>query len=204
MGYYTIKDIADELGITKQAVRYYIAKLPVNLIPNKTNGTYQVSAEARSFIKDSYNKSNRKDTRKVTGKEQGGFTGNKADELLVELLKNQNKTIEKLQTLLDQQQQLSAQDKLFQKEVKKQISLSVTGNTSEAFYPKDIISSLEKDKEELIDQAYTLESRIDKLERELKTQQQINADLSEKNEELEESYEELSNRNFFDRILNRQ
>jgi len=204
MGYYTIKDIADELGITKQAVRYYIAKLPVNLIPNKTNGTYQVSAEARSFIKDSYNKSNRKDTRKVAGKEQDGFTGNKADELLVELLKNQNKTIEKLQTLLDQQQQLSAQDKLFQKEVKKQISLSVTENTSEAFYPKDIISSLEKDKEELIDQAYTLESCIDKLERELKTQQQINADLSEKNEELEESYEELSNRNFFDRILNRQ
>jgi len=37
----TIKELADELGITKQAVRRYFEQLPIELVPTKKGGSYK-------------------------------------------------------------------------------------------------------------------------------------------------------------------
>jgi len=52
----TIKELADELGITKQAVRRYFEQLPIELVPTKKGGSYKINLEAQRFIRDKVNR----------------------------------------------------------------------------------------------------------------------------------------------------
>lgn len=107
MEYVTIKEVADELGVTKQAIRHYFAKLPTNLAPTKKDGTYLLSLETKDFIASEIQSNRHKVAVKKTSKQ---LTAKASENLLVELVQNQNKTIQKLQILLDQQQQLAVRD----------------------------------------------------------------------------------------------
>jgi len=120
----TIKDLADELGITKQAVRRYFEQLPSELVPTKKGGSYQINAKAQDFIRD---KVNRVDTKldSQVGINKDSFSVNidtnvdSENELIKfqkefiqdknEQIKSLKEQINKLHMLLDQQQQLTLQ-----------------------------------------------------------------------------------------------
>ena len=96
----TLKELADELGVSKQAVRKHFDKLPPTLVPTKENGKYLLSLEIQNFISS---KVSTVDTTKVS------TVDTLKDELISEKnnqitdLRKQNNDLRKL---LDQQQQL--------------------------------------------------------------------------------------------------
>lgn len=96
----TLKELADELGVSKQAVRKHFDKLPPTLVPTKENGKYLLSLEIQNFISS---KVSTFDTTKVS------TVDTLKDELISEKnsqitdLRKQNNDLRKL---LDQQQQL--------------------------------------------------------------------------------------------------
>lgn len=102
----TIKELAEDLGVSKQAIRKYFNKLPTELTPKLIGGKYVISIKAQEFIKNSINQINAVDTE----------VGSSVDSILLSELKEKNKQINYLQTtietqqkLLDQQQQLTLQ-----------------------------------------------------------------------------------------------
>lgn len=100
----TLKELADELGVSKQAVRKYFDKLPPTLVPTKENGKYLLSLEIQNFISS---KVSTVDTTKVSTVDT--LVDTLKDELISEKnsqitdLRKQNNDLRKL---LDQQQQL--------------------------------------------------------------------------------------------------
>lgn len=103
----TIKELADELGITKQAVRKHLSKLPTTLSVTKTNRVHTLNDDVQAFVKLQVTEV----TDKVTSNQNNEVTVLK-DSIILDLkqdkddLKNQ---ISELQRLLDQQQQLTLQ-----------------------------------------------------------------------------------------------
>ncbi|NTK43157.1 HTH domain-containing protein, partial [Enterococcus faecium] len=102
----TIKELAEELGISKQAIRKHFDKLPTKLTPKLIDGKYVISTKAQEFIRNSINQTNEVDAE----------VDSSVDSVLVKELKEKNKQIEHLQNiietqqkLLDQQQQLTLQ-----------------------------------------------------------------------------------------------
>ena len=100
----TLKELADELGVSKQAVRKHFDKLPPTLVPTKENGKYLLSLEIQNFISS---KVSTVDTTKVS------TVDTLVDTLKDELISEKNSQITDLRkqnndvrTLLDQQQQL--------------------------------------------------------------------------------------------------
>lgn len=120
---FTIKELADELGITKQAVRRYFDQLPTELIPTKKNGSYYINAKAQGFIRDRVNRTNtnidsQRDTKIDSGVDTSVDSQNEKNfaEFQKEFIQDRNEQIKslkeqvnKLHTLLDQQQQLTLQ-----------------------------------------------------------------------------------------------
>ena len=122
----TIKELADKLGISKQAVRRYFDQLPPSLIPIKKGGTYRINPDAQAFIA---NKISRVDTNidSKLGTNKNNIdtkldthvdTSQKEEIQLLqkEVIADKNeqinslkKQVERLHTLLDQQQQLTLQ-----------------------------------------------------------------------------------------------
>ena len=50
---FTVRELAEELGISKQAVHKKINQLPTELTPKKVDGAYQLTHEIANFIRDS-------------------------------------------------------------------------------------------------------------------------------------------------------
>ena len=50
---FTVRELAEELGISKQAVHKKINQLPTELTPKKVDAAYQLTHEIASFIRDS-------------------------------------------------------------------------------------------------------------------------------------------------------
>ncbi|MFI3603698.1 hypothetical protein [Vagococcus fluvialis] len=122
----TIKELADKLGISKQAVRRYFDQLPPSLIPTKKGGTYRINSEAQAFIANKVsrvdtNVDSKVDTNKDdidTNLDTHVDTSQKEEIQLLqkEVIADKNeqisslkKQVERLHTLLDQQQQLTLQ-----------------------------------------------------------------------------------------------
>lgn len=146
----TIKELADELGITKQAVRRYFEQLPTELVPTKKSGSYQISLKAQSFIRDKVNRvdtnvGSQLDTNKIDvdtkldsdvdtrvdsqsdselAKFQKEFIQDKNEQ--IESLKEQ---VSKLHTLLDQQQQLTLQSNKQIEKLQLQLGTTISENS---------------------------------------------------------------------------
>lgn len=123
----TIKELAEKLGISKQAVRRYFEQLPPSLMPIKKEGSYRIGPEAQAFIESKVSTRNIKlDTNDGSNKKCvdttldsasiDNFKSEKIESLSDEFLKDKDeqiiflqKQIDKLSTLLDQQQQLTLQ-----------------------------------------------------------------------------------------------
>lgn len=133
----TIKELADELSVTKQNIQYHYQRLPKELQLKSSNGSNLINSKAEKIILgkvENGSKSNAKD-QQISSKE------NLEDEKLdnpfinrlikeVEYLKidkdkiisTKDQQIEKLTNLLDQQQRLALQDKKLLEEYKEEIN----------------------------------------------------------------------------------
>jgi len=150
----TIKELADELGITKQAVRRYFDQLPTELVPTKKGGSYQINLKAQAFIKDRVNRVDSKldsqiDTKKVdVDTKLDSHVDSKNDSELVkfqkEFIQDKNEQIEslkeqvkKLHTLLDQQQQLTLQSNKQIDKLQLQLESTSGENTEESLQDQE-------------------------------------------------------------------
>lgn len=139
----TIKELADELSVTKQNIQYHYQRLPKELQLKSSNGSNLINSKAEKIILgkvESSSKSNTKD-QQISSKEN--FEDEKLDNPFinrlikeVEYLKidkdkiistkdqqisSKDQQIEKLTNLLDQQQRLALQDKKLLEEYKEEI-----------------------------------------------------------------------------------
>jgi DNA-binding transcriptional MocR family regulator len=139
----TIKELADELNVTKQNIQYHYQRLPKELQLKSSNGSNLINSKAEKIILgkvESGSKSNTKD-QQISSKEN--FEDEKLDNPFinrlikeVEYLKidkdkiistkdqqisSKDQQIEKLTNLLDQQQRLALQDKKVLEEYKEEI-----------------------------------------------------------------------------------
>ena len=140
----TIKELADELSVTKQNIQYHYQRLPKELQLKSSNGSNLINSKAEKIILgkvESSSKSNTKD-QQISSKEN--FEDEKLDNPFinrlikeVEYLKidkdkiistkdqqisSKDQQIEKLTNLLDQQQRLALQDKKLLEEYKEEIN----------------------------------------------------------------------------------
>ena len=88
----TIKELADELSVTKQNIQYHYQRLPKELQLKSSNGSNLINSKAEKII---------------LGKVESSSKSNTKDQ-----------QIEKLTNLLDQQQRLASQDKKLLEEYK--------------------------------------------------------------------------------------
>ena len=139
----TIKELADELNVTKQNIQYHYQRLPKELQLKSSNGSNLINSKAEKIILgkvESGSKSNTKD-QQISSKEN--FEDEKLDNPFinrlikeVEYLKidkdkiistkdqqisSKDQQIEELTNLLDQQQRLALQDKKLLEEYKEEI-----------------------------------------------------------------------------------
>lgn len=111
----TVKELADELRVSRQYVQKIISKLPATKKPTKVQHSYSIDNQSEAYIKAFMNKSdNHSDNKQATVLEK---TTNelslKYEKLLLsnvsnlkDQLKSKDEQIERLQKLLDQSQQL--------------------------------------------------------------------------------------------------
>lgn len=141
----TIKELADELGVTKQNIQYHYQRLPKELQIKSSNGSNIINSKAKSIIvgkveKNSKNistKDQQTDSKIVanSSKEEKQLVARFIEE--IEYLKSdkdkiistkdqqisiKDQQIEKLTNLLDQQQRLALQDKKLLEEYKAEIN----------------------------------------------------------------------------------
>ena len=88
----TIKELADELSVTKQNIQYHYQRLPKELQLKSSNGSNLINSKSEKII---------------LGKVESSSKSNTKDQ-----------QIEKLTNLLDQQQRLALQDKKLLEEYK--------------------------------------------------------------------------------------
>ena len=121
----TIKELADELGVSKQTIHYHIKSLS-NIKRDKNNkGAVLLNEEEQKFI---YSKVNavKDDTVKDNTVKDDTVKGNTAHflseiQFLRTQLENKDTQILQMQNLLDQQQRLALQDKKLLEEYKSEI-----------------------------------------------------------------------------------
>lgn len=125
----TVKELADELGVTKQAIQYHYQKLPANYHKKNGKGNIEITSEAENLIRKVV--SNRKNAADKETTNDNKYTDKKIIAILERELKYlketssqqinaKDKQIERLQKLLDQSQQLQlmAENKIKQLESK--------------------------------------------------------------------------------------
>lgn len=117
----TIKQLADELGVSKQAIQKRLKKLPDNQQPTKVNGTYLLNDSVVSTIRKAYLKGKEGDNLSTNQQPTSDNVGDnlifkeviadlKNDKInLFDSIKEKDDQIKQLQKLLDQQQVLTLQ-----------------------------------------------------------------------------------------------
>jgi len=200
----TIKELADELGITKQAVRRYFEQLPTELVPTKKGGSYQINPKAQSFIRDKVNRvdtniDSQLDTNKVDvdtklDSDVDTHVDSKNESELVkiqkEFIQDKNEQIEslkeqvnKLHTLLDQQQQLTLQSNKQIEKLQLQLGTTIKENSEES-----------ENEESLQDQ----EQQTSQIKEELEQKNLENERLKQEVAELKEA----TKKGFWQRLFN--
>jgi len=121
----TIKELAEELGLTKQAIRQHLKTMPSNLQTKKDGNTILLPPEVVAYIIERTHKK----------RKPQDDTSTKA---LIQQITEKDRQIQKLQQLLDQQQKLTLQSnnraEQLEKELKK-IELHESEDVSEVIPP---------------------------------------------------------------------
>ena len=193
----TIKELADELSVTKQNIQYHYQRLPKELQLKSSNGSNLINSKAEKIILgkvESGSKSNTKD-QQISSKEN--FEDEKLDNPFinrlikeVEYLKidkdkiistkdqqisSKDQQIEKLTNLLDQQQRLALQDKKLLEEYKSEI------NELKALkMPQEDKKEKDKKENQSQEEVQTLKKQMEALNDKIKGQEQANNQSSKK------------------------
>lgn len=132
----TIKELANELSVTKQNIQYHYQRLPKELQLKSANGSNLINSKAEKIILgkvENGRKSNAKD-QQMSSKEN--VEDDKTDNTFInrlireveylkidkeKIVSTKDQQIEKLTNLLDQQQRLALQDKKLLEEYKEEI-----------------------------------------------------------------------------------
>lgn len=137
----TIRELADELGVSKQAIQYHIKSLTNKSRQTNDKGIVVLSVDEQRFIRGKVDKqTNKKETNKQTNNRQADkqkewdinqylrseieeIKKNRDKQLAVKdkQLENKDLQISQMQNLLDQQQRLALQDKKLLEEYKSEI-----------------------------------------------------------------------------------
>ena len=128
----TIKELADELGITKQTVQYHIKNFSTKVRKKNSRGTILLTEEEQNFIRSRVNKQSDRERsdreqsdREQSNREQSNRVQSDREQIYLEKIKFQSEQIadfkeqrvelreqvKHLGVLLDQQQRLALQDK---------------------------------------------------------------------------------------------
>ena len=130
----TIRELADELGVSKQRIQQIIAKLSASKTPNKEGNRYVLNAQDVKNIKDLMGFDNDKSSTSESTNRLVDYdvyldvidSIKEKDEQIKILLEVQKQT----QNLLDQQQRLALQDKKLLEEYKAEITDVVISQVS--------------------------------------------------------------------------
>ena len=137
----TIRELSDELGVSKQAIQYHIKSLTNKIRQTNDKGIVVLSAEEQRFIRgkvdkrankpETNNQTNRRQTDKRTEWDINQYLRSKIEEIKEnrdkqlavkdKQLENKDSQISQMQNLLDQQQRLALQDKKIIEEYKAEI-----------------------------------------------------------------------------------
>ena len=139
----TIKELADELGITKQTVQYHIKNFSTKVRKKNSRGTILLTEEEQNFIRSRVNKQSDRERsdrersdREQSNREQSNRVQSDREQIYLEKIKFQSEQIadfkeqrvelreqvKHLGVLLDQQQRLALQDKKLLEEYKSEIN----------------------------------------------------------------------------------
>lgn len=136
----TIKELADELEISKQALQKRINNLPDNLKPTKVGGKFLISPILQRYFYDILKIRQPSDNKVV---EVGGdlemvVSDLKKDKLdLIHRLEVKEKEMERMQKLLDQQQQLTLQANKQIEQLQSQLVFLLTDNDEQAMMKEE-------------------------------------------------------------------
>ncbi|ECP2127770.1 TPA: MarR family transcriptional regulator [Listeria monocytogenes] len=106
----TIRELSEELGVSKQRIQQVVDNLPTSKKPQKINNRYVINIDIQKEIKKNIQKS-KNESNKENNKFGDKKTTSENDYLSVITmqLKEKDKQIEQLQKLLEQQQILTLQ-----------------------------------------------------------------------------------------------
>ncbi|WP_270219831.1 helix-turn-helix domain-containing protein [Lactococcus lactis] len=191
----TIKELADELGITKQTVQYHIKNLPSKTRKKNSRGAILLTKEEQNFIKSRVNKQSDREQsgreqsdREQSDREQSNREQSDREQFYLEKIKIQEEQIEDfkeqrielreqvkhLGVLLDQQQRLALQDKKLLEEYKAENdSLKALKMPTEDTKEEQANSQPQAELE-------ALKSEIKALNDKIKGQEQLNNQVSKK------------------------
>ncbi|QPS94111.1 DNA-binding protein (plasmid) [Lactococcus lactis] len=186
----TIKELADELSVTKQNIQYHYQRLPKELQLKSSNGSNLINSKAEKIILgkvESSSKSNTKD-QQISSKEN--FEDEKLDNPFInrlikeveylkidkdKIISTKDQQIEKLTNLLDQQQRLALQDKKLLEEYKSEI------NELKALkMPQEDKKEKDKKENQSQEEVQTLKKQMEALNDKIKGQEQANNQSSKK------------------------
>lgn len=164
----TLTQLANELGVSRDKVIYRYKKLPEdyyykenNTIYIKDIGVKQITEELGEDI-----------TEDVPVEE----TSLSINDYLIEQLAKKDEQIEQLQKLIDQQQQLNAEDKKLIKELHQHFALEAPKETADEEMPEVV--------EETVEQPSELDKQLARLEEQLQKVEQFNQEKERLEQEV--------------------
>ncbi|EUJ35648.1 winged helix-turn-helix domain-containing protein [Brochothrix campestris] len=83
----TIKELAEELNVSKQTVQYHIKFLPTNYTTKNDKNIIMINAKGQAYIKGKVRKKTDKKTNKQIDKETPNYTTKENEYLYLELVK---------------------------------------------------------------------------------------------------------------------
>ena len=116
----TIKELADELNVSKQTVQYHVKFLPTKYLSKNDKKIITINKTGQSYLKGKIKKRVDKNNEQKTNKETTNYTA-KNDQLFKQQLEIKDKQIEELQKLLHSQQKLLDQQQILTLQANKKI-----------------------------------------------------------------------------------
>lgn len=165
----TVKELADELGITKQKLMYHAKKLNKNQYAIK-EGVFHLNDLGIKALKEKFGTQNSEKNTKNNGENH--------IEIITNQLKQKDEQLEKMQKLLDQQQQLHLQANQRIEMLEKQLSLEEPKTQSQGeVVSKEELEKLEENRQELLKSIDFQSKEINALHEARKEDEIINEEL---------------------------
>ena len=128
----SVRELSEELGISKQAIHKRMEQLPDHFQPKKVDGVYELTAEIAEAVRKNKKKSTVVNQPKVDTVDEVDALKTQIEELK-EDKKRLYGQLDQFQVLLDQQQQLTLQSN----QQMQQLQLSITNQSEEKTSPND-------------------------------------------------------------------